>query len=175
MIRVYFVLVTLLWACTAENRAGENAISAGESGVGFSSSPTGGWVFRGAHLGESLFDIWGRERAVLQDSTSKQLVITAPLEGPHDGLVKATYSFKNDALVLIRAEYTLTQPKAQESLFDSLVSHFNRHCGTASIDDGFAMWSGRDSLNRSFEILLVDEHKEMAIPYLSLIIRSHGN
>jgi hypothetical protein len=141
----------------------------------FSSAPTGGWVFRDATLGEDLFTVHQREKEHVTDSSANHIQMQVELEAPHSGEIQAKYLFTQGRLTGIRAEFTLNTDEGCAILFDSLVVHFNRHCGIGSVDDGFAMWSSHDSSNVNMEILLFDEHKEVGFPYLSLNIRKHGN
>ncbi len=166
------IFLVLLAAC-GQSTDSENTVQ-GELTV-FSSAPTGGWVFRDAILGEDLITVHQREKDYVTDSSYNKITVQTTLETPYTGELEATYHFTSGGLNRIRAEYTLKTDAARVLLFDSLVAHFDRTCGKGSMDDGFAMWSMRDSSNVNVEVLLLDEHKEVAFPYLSLIIRKHGN
>lgn len=170
--RCVLIFLVLLAAC-GQSTEPENTVQ-GELAV-FSSAPTGGWVFRDAKLGEDLFTVHQREKEQLTDSSAKHIEMQVELGAPYSGEMRANYLFTQGRLTGIRAEFTLNTDDGRALLFDSLVAHYNRHCGISSVDNGFAMWSARDSNNVNMEILLYDEHKEVGFPFLSLNIRKHGN
>lgn len=170
--RFALIFIVALAAC---GQPAEAPVVAADEMPVFSSSPIGGWVFRDASLGEAHEDVRRREKQFVTDSAANRITIQVALEAPHAGTLDAQYIFAQGQLQRIRAEFTLRTDADREALFDALVTYFDSQIGQSAVDDGFAMWSARDSSNQNFEVLLLDEHREVAFPYLSLLIRRHGN